>query len=236
MILFSNFEIQATPEILSYFESALNGEGLIVTPMLETIIGVGPTGATSVGRPRFTSNDGSFSFYVKSDCVAFEWVNVNIGVTEVLAFDSFCKKVMEICDKVSYFSQKNYCRIGLIRTTFIEGVDQQEVFGNFNKVIKYFRGKEMKDWNCFIPAQTYICDGVEANATSRIQHITTKVNKDSTTQEFDGISLTADVNTSALNTIDKYSLTDIKQFLSELKEIEYQITNDSYNVIINGNN
>ncbi len=236
IILFSSFELEATPEVLSTIKDSLNEEELVVTPMLEAIIGVGPNGATSVGRPRFASNDGSFSFYVKSDCAAFEWVNVNIGVTDVMPFDTFCKKVTDICDKVSYLQNHQYRRIGMIRTTFIDEVNQQDVFGYFNNTIKYFKGKEMKDWNCFIPAQAVICGNVEANATSRIQHISTKVNKDSSTQKFDGISLTTDVNTTALNTVDKYSLNEIKQFVAELKEIEYQITNDSYNVIVNGNN
>ena len=233
LILFSSFELQASLDVISRIRDSLNDEGLNVTPMVETIIGVGPTGTTNVGRPRFASHDGAFSFYVKSDCLAFEWVNANIGVTEVLPFDSFCKRVIEICEKVSYFSQHNYRRVGLIRNTFIDEIDHQVVFQKFNNVIKFYNGREMKDWNCFFPAKAFICDSIEVNATSRIQHLTTNVKRDSIAQVFDGISIISDINT--LNLQDKYSFSEVRQIISELKSIEYQITNETYNVITDYN-
>ncbi len=236
LVLFSSFDLQASPEVINTIKTELNDDGLAVTPFIETIFGVIPGGPTNVGRPRFATSDGSFSFFVKSDCLAFDWVNVDIGVSPVLSFDNFCKISLAICEKIGFFSQHNYRRIGLVRTTFIDEVNQQHVFDSFSKTIKYYSGKEMKDWNFFFPAKTFIGNSIEVNATSRLQHLITNVNRKSQNQVFDGVSLTTDVNTVASNSQDIYSLTDIEELLLEMKDIEYQITNDYYNVINYGTN
>lgn len=234
LILFSSFELQASPEVINTIKTELSDDGLAVTPFIETIFGLNPGGPTNVGRPRFATSDGSFSFFVKSDCLAFEWVNVDIGVSPVLSFDNFCKKNMDICERVGFFSRQNYRRIGLIRTTFIDEVNHQQVFECFSKTIKYYVGKEMKDWNLFFPAKVFIGNNVEINATSRLQHLITRINRNSQNKIFDGVSLTTDVNTVSSNSQDIYSLTDIEGLLTGMKDTEYQITNDYCNVINNG--
>lgn len=237
LILFSSFDLNTSQEVLNAIKTALNDDRMNVTPFIETIFGINPGGPTNVGRPRFASTDGTYSFYVKSDCLAFEWVNVDIEVTPLLSFDAFCKKSIDICKRVKYFAEHYYRRIGLVRTTFIDEVDQQKVFDYLCRPIKYYEGKEMKDWNCFLPAKTFIDGGkIEVNATSRIQHLTTRVNRLSSNQLFDGISITSDVNTLASNNQDKYSVTDIEHLLCEMKDVEYQITNDYCNVINNDSN
>lgn len=234
LILFSSFDLEANPETILKIQSSL-GEELVPMPMIEGFINAVTHEQKRTMRPRFSTQDSSFCFYAKSDCLVFEWVNVDIGKTPEISLDSFCKQSKDICRNVDFFTNHKYRRIGLIRSTFIDELDTQKVFAAFNNPIKFYLGKEIKDWNVFIPAKVLIENDIEVNATSRIQHIITRVNRDSKNQIFDGISLTTDINTAVRPAQDIYELADIETMMSEIKEIEYRITNETYDAIINSN-
>ena len=235
LILFSSFDLEANPETIKIIQSSIGSE-LVPTPMIEGIINALTSEQKRTTRPRFSTQDASFCFYAKSDCLVFEWVNVDIGNTKEISMDSFCKQSKDICQNVDFFANHMYRRIGLIRTTFIDEIDSQKAFFAFNNPIKYYCGKEMKDWNVFIPAKVSIANNIEVNATSRIQHVITRVNRDSINKEFNGISLTTDVNTAARPTQDIYTLADIERMMGEIKDIEYKITNETYDAVIGANN
>lgn len=232
LILFSAFDLEANPDTIKKIQSSL-GEELVPMPMIEGFINTLTHEQHGTMRPRFSTQDSSFCFYAKSDCLVFEWVNVDIGKTIEVSLDTFLKQSNDICKKVDFFANHKYRRIGLIRTTFIDELDTQRIFATFNSPIKYYQGKEMKDWNVFIPAKVIIGNDIEVNATSRIQHIITQVNRDSKNQIFDGISLTTDINTAARLAQDIYTLADVETMMGEIKEIEYRITNETYDAIIN---
>lgn len=231
LVLFSDLtKIQNDIKTRDLFLASWQSYNFVVKPLLET--NIGPTGIISnQSRPSFSTSDGFFSVNIHSDKIVIEAVNPDINVFKMISMADFIDRAVDVCSKSELLSSQMFKRVGLIRQMFYQNVSLKEVYHRFCNGIKYFDNLDMNDWSIFFPAHKETTDGRVVNVTSRIEHIKTIVRMDSVDKSFDGIASLTDINTLATNRIDNINWETMKVIIKDLKDIEYDITNQTADAI-----
>ena len=230
MVLFSDFSsIQNDLITQEPFINALRNYSFVAKPLIEPVID--NTGIRNLNRPSFITPDGALTINVLTNKTLIEYLNRDIYVVNPITMSDFIKEITDILSKVSLFSGASYKRIGLVRQTLIDEIDQQLVFNCFCRGINFYKNLKMTDWNVFFPAKKETANGKIINVTSRISHLVAPMKINSSIKQFDGVSIVTDVNTLSTNRIDNLSWNDIESIIRELQKTEYEITNQTINAI-----